>query len=97
MILYWETCSDCEQLLIKAYGFTMKTPNGVNIGLDYVQEKYVRLVRDGTGRIKRHSNKGKIEHTSFCRMNKQQKVQGDSTKTCAETAGLLFVCLSLPA
>ena len=25
MILYWETCSDCEQLLIKAYGFTMKT------------------------------------------------------------------------
>ena len=27
VILYWETCSDCEQeLLIKAYGFTMKTP-----------------------------------------------------------------------
>ena len=52
---------------------TMKTPNGVNIGLDYAQEKYVRLVRAGTGKIKRHGNKGKIEHTSFCRMNKQQK------------------------
>jgi hypothetical protein len=26
MILYWEPCSGCEQLLIKAYGFTMKTP-----------------------------------------------------------------------
>ena len=41
MILYWETCSDCEQLLIKAYGFTMKTPNGVNIGLDYVGKRSV--------------------------------------------------------
>jgi hypothetical protein len=51
---------------IKAYGFA----NGVNIGLDYGPEKYVKLVRDGIGKIKHHGNKGKIEHTSFCRMGK---------------------------
>ena len=66
MIYYSETCSQCEQRLIKAYGFV----NGVNIGLDYGPEKYVKLVRDGIGKIKHHGNKGKIEHTSFCRMGK---------------------------
>ena len=30
------------------------------------QEKCLRLVRGGTGRIKRHSNKGKMELTSVC-------------------------------
>ena len=52
----------------------MKTPNGVNVGLDYVaavQDKCIRLVHDGTGKIKRHGNKGKIELTSFCRIGKQ--------------------------
>jgi hypothetical protein len=38
---YWETCSYCEQRLIKAYGFTMKTPNGVNVGLDYVGKRSI--------------------------------------------------------
>jgi len=38
-----------EQRLIKAYGLTMKTPNGVNVELDYGQEKCLRLVLGGTG------------------------------------------------
>ena len=31
------------------YGLTMKTPNGVNVELDYGQEKCLRLVLGGTG------------------------------------------------
>ena len=61
----------------------MKAPNGVNIGLAYAREKHVRLFRDGTSKIKRHGNKGKIEHASFCRMGKQQKEGIKKQKKCA--------------
>ena len=63
--IHWDTCSQCEQRLIKAYSFTMKTLNGVNVGLDYRQQKCLGLVRGGTGKIKRHGSKGKIELNSF--------------------------------
>lgn len=31
MLQYWETCSDAEHALVREYGFTLTTPNGVKI------------------------------------------------------------------
>jgi len=66
LLKYWATCSDAEQDLIKHYGFTLETPNGMHVGVDYGHEKYVRLVRDSTGKVKRKADKAKIEHSPLC-------------------------------
>jgi hypothetical protein len=66
LLKYWETCSDSERDLTTRYGFTLEMPNGVHIGIDFGHEKYVRLVRDDTGKIRCMANKGKIEHAALC-------------------------------
>lgn len=53
LLKYWKTCSKCEKNLIAQYGFVLETSNGVLAGIDYGHEKYVRLVRDTTGKIYR--------------------------------------------
>jgi hypothetical protein len=71
LLKYWATCSEAEEDLIRKYGFTLETPNGAFVGIDYGHEKYVRLVRDSTGKVKRKANKAKIEHAALCRMSQQ--------------------------
>ena len=48
---YWATALDAKKELVQKYGFTLETANGVTVALDYGHEKYVRLVRDSTGKI----------------------------------------------
>ena len=66
-IQYWETCSEAECKLIRLYGFTMESSNGARIGLDFGHEKYVRLVRDSTGKVAAHGGKARIEFAGYLR------------------------------
>jgi len=73
LLQYWDTASDAEKEVIRKYGFTLKTPNGVTVGLDFGHEKYVRLVRDKTGKIKRRGAKARVESEAYCRMSRLQR------------------------
>jgi hypothetical protein len=73
LLKYWKTCSKCEKNLIAQYGFVLETSNGVFVGIDYGHEKYVRLVRDTTGKIYHARSVARIEHTAMCRMYQQEK------------------------
>ena len=79
LLKHWETCSVAEKDLMKKYGFVLETPNGIFVGVDYGHEKYVRLVRDETGKVKRRGLESKIEHAALCRPGKQA-TQGIKSK-----------------
>ena len=65
----WHIASECEKIIIKKYSFTMKTPNRVNIGMDFGHEKYVCLSLDSTGKIFGRGSRTKVEHASLCRID----------------------------
>jgi hypothetical protein len=71
MLRYWDECSPAEEDLIRRYGFVLETPNGTFISMDFGMEKYVRLVRDTTGKIRRAGSQMKIEAAATLRMDKQ--------------------------
>ena len=73
LLQYWDTASDAEKEVIRKYGFTLRTPNGVTVGLDFGHEKYVRLVRDKTGKIKQRGAKARVESEAYCRMSRLQR------------------------
>lgn len=67
----WETASERDREVIRKYGFTLRTPNGVNISMDFGMEKYVRLVRESTGKIKRAEFELKAKSAALIGMDKQ--------------------------
>ena len=78
---YWATASDAEKELVTKYGFTLETVNGVTVSLDYGHEKYVRLVRDSTGKIYRRGSKARIEFAGLCCMDKHNNEGIKTAKT----------------
>jgi hypothetical protein len=43
-LVLWDTASDLDRCLIRKYGFTVETVNGVRVGLDYSHEKFVNMI-----------------------------------------------------
>lgn len=68
---FWDGASELEKDIIRKYGFTLETPNGVHVGMDFGFEKYVRLVRDQVGKIHRVGNELKLESAAMLRMSKE--------------------------
>jgi len=81
---YWATCSIAEKDLIWKYGFTLETPNSVHVGMDFGMEKYVWLVRDSTGKVKRAGSELKIETAALTRPGNQEK---EGIKGCRKYKG----------
>jgi hypothetical protein len=90
VLRYWTTCSDHERFLIRKYGFTMQTPMGFFIGIDWGQEKCVKLVRDVTGKVQRRGGQARAENAAMTRIGKLDtgiKEQKPATSEIKENQG----------
>ena len=61
LLHWWAIASDAEKMILRVFGFTICTPAGVNVAMDFFHEKYVRLIWDTTGKVFLHGHKAKIE------------------------------------
>ena len=65
LLKYWAIASEVEKKTLELYGFTLDTGNGVHVGIDFVHEKYVNLIRLKTGKIVKRGHAAMIEHVGI--------------------------------